>query len=135
MVKIRLRRVGAKKQPSYRIVVASSTSPRDGRFLEVIGHYNPRTEPETVVVDVERSRYWLGHGAQPTEAVMRLLKKGGVFDTATQPAAAPSATPPIAAAAAVVPVAEPAIPASPAAAITEPTPDITAADVPPTPEA
>ena len=138
MVKIRLRRVGAKKQPSYRIVVASSTSPRDGRFLEVIGHYNPRTEPETVVVDVERSRYWLGHGAQPTEAVMRLLKKGGVFDTATQPAAeAPAAAPatPIAAAAAVVPASDPAIPASPAAAITEPTPDITAADVPPTPEA
>jgi len=83
VVKIRLRRVGAKRQPSYRIVVASSTSPRDGRFLEVIGHYNPRTEPETVVVDVERSRYWLGHGAQPTEAVMRLLKKGGVFDAAS----------------------------------------------------
>ncbi|MFN8475930.1 MAG: 30S ribosomal protein S16 [Anaerolineae bacterium] len=93
MVKIRLRRVGAKKQPSYRIVVASSTSPRDGRFLEVLGHYNPRTEPETVVVNVERSRYWLGHGAQPTEAVERLLKKAGAYEAAAPAAAEAPAVP------------------------------------------
>ena len=93
MVKIRLRRVGAKKQPSYRIVVASSTSPRDGRFLEVIGHYNPRTEPETVVVNVERARYWLAHGAQPTEAVQRMLKKVGAYDAAPVAAETPAAAP------------------------------------------
>ncbi len=81
MLKIRLRRVGAKKQPSYRIVVAESTSPRDGRFLEILGHYNPRTEPETVVVNVDRAAYWVSHGAQPTEAVDRLLKKQGVYDS------------------------------------------------------
>lgn len=80
MVRIRLRRVGAKDQPSYRIVVADQRSPRDGRFIEVIGHYNPRTDPETVVVDADRAAYWLSHGAQPSEAVERLLKKGGAYE-------------------------------------------------------
>jgi small subunit ribosomal protein S16 len=75
MVKIRLRRVGAKKQPHYRVVVADSRAPRDGRFIEMIGHYNPRTEPPTMVVDLERARYWLGVGAQPTDAVRRILEK------------------------------------------------------------
>lgn len=117
MVKIRLRRVGAKKQPSYRIVIANSTSPRDGRFLEVIGHYNPRTEPETVVVNVERARYWLGHGAQPTEAVTRMLKKAGAYDAAPvvaseAPAAAPAAAPVAEAPAAEAPAAEAAPTAS-----------------------
>lgn len=79
MVKIRLRRVGAKKQPTYRIVVAEASSPRDGRFIEVIGHYNPRTEPETVVIDEDRARYWLGQGAQPTDAVARFLRKRGLM--------------------------------------------------------
>lgn len=74
MVKIRLRRVGAKKQPSYRIVVADSRAPRDGRFIEVIGSYNPRTEPETVEIDEGRALHWLSVGAQPTESVARLLK-------------------------------------------------------------
>ncbi len=73
MVKIRLRRVGAKKQPSYRIVVADSRSPRDGRFIENIGHYNPRTDPPTVVIKEDRALYWLSIGAQPTEAVERLV--------------------------------------------------------------
>ncbi len=77
MVRIRLRRVGAKKQPSYRIVVADSRSPRDGRFIEVIGFYNPRTEPETVTIQEDRALHWLGVGAQPSEAVHRLLKKQG----------------------------------------------------------
>lgn len=81
MVKIRLRRVGPKKQPSYRIVVADSRSPRDGRFIENIGHYNPRTEPMTVEIDEERARYWLGVGAQPTEAVARLLHKKGILES------------------------------------------------------
>ena len=79
MVKIRLRRVGAKKQPSYRIVVADAQSPRDGRFIEVIGFYNPRTEPETVMIREERALYWLSVGAQPTEAVRRLLKNWGTL--------------------------------------------------------
>jgi small subunit ribosomal protein S16 len=79
MVKIRLRRVGAKKQPSYRVVVADSRSPRDGRFIEVIGFYNPRTEPETVTIQEDRALHWLSVGAQPTEAVDRLLKKQGTL--------------------------------------------------------
>ena len=79
MVKIRLRRVGAKKQPSYRVVVADSRSPRDGRFIEVIGFYNPRTEPETVKIQEERALHWLSVGATPTESVVRLLKKHGTL--------------------------------------------------------
>ncbi len=79
MVKIRLRRVGAKKQPSFRIVVTDSRSPRDGRFIEVIGFYNPRTEPETVTIQEDRALYWLDVGAQPTRAVQRLLVKQGAW--------------------------------------------------------
>ncbi|MCP4541349.1 MAG: 30S ribosomal protein S16 [Chloroflexi bacterium] len=79
MVKIRLRRVGAKKQPSYRVVVADSRSPRDGRFIEVVGFYNPRTEPETVTIKEDRALHWLSVGAQPTEAVHRLLKNQGTL--------------------------------------------------------
>lgn len=77
-VKIRLRRMGAKKQPSYRVVVAPSTAPRDGRFIEIIGHYNPLTKPPTVKIDVEKAQRWLKEGAQPTDAVARLLRKAGV---------------------------------------------------------
>ena len=80
MVKIRLRRTGKKDQPSYRIVVADSRSPRDGRFIENIGHYNPLTDPETVVVDRAKALEWIAKGAQPTEAVERMLKKAGVYD-------------------------------------------------------
>jgi small subunit ribosomal protein S16 len=65
MVRIRLARVGAKKQPSYRVVVADQRSPRDGRFIEIIGHYNPRTEPATMVVKEDRALFWLGRGAPP----------------------------------------------------------------------
>jgi small subunit ribosomal protein S16 len=79
MVKIRLRRVGAKKQPHYRVVVADSQSPRDGKFLETIGHYNPRTEPPTMEIDAERALYWLSVGAQPSEAVRRMLDKLGIL--------------------------------------------------------
>jgi small subunit ribosomal protein S16 len=75
MVKIRLRRVGAKKQPSYRVVVADSRAPRDGRFIEIIGHYNPRTDPPTVVIKEDRALYWMSVGAQPTGAVARFLAK------------------------------------------------------------
>ncbi|MFQ5610688.1 MAG: 30S ribosomal protein S16 [Anaerolineae bacterium] len=80
MVKIRLRRVGAKKQPSYRIVVADARSPRDGRFIEIIGHYNPRTEPITVKVKEERALHWLSAGAQPTDAVSGLFRNLGTLD-------------------------------------------------------
>jgi small subunit ribosomal protein S16 len=75
LVKIRLRRVGAKKQPSYRVVAADSRAPRDGRFIEILGHYNPRTDPPSFEVDEERVRHWLSVGAQPTDTVKRLLKQ------------------------------------------------------------
>jgi small subunit ribosomal protein S16 len=80
MVRIRLRRVGAKKQPSYRVVVADSESPRDGRFIETIGFYNPRTDPPTVEIEAERALHWLQHGAQPSEAVARMLRNLGIMD-------------------------------------------------------
>mgnify|MGYP001571709382 CR=1 FL=1 len=83
MVKIRLRRVGATKRPSYRIVAADSRSPRDGRFLEILGHYDPLTEPATVVVKEDRVRYWVEHGAQPSEVVARLLSQRGFLGAAT----------------------------------------------------
>ena len=79
MLKIRLRRTGAKKQPSYRVVVAESTAPRDGTFLEILGHYNPLTEPTTFEVKEERVREWLRQGAQPTERVARLLTARGIL--------------------------------------------------------
>ena len=80
MVKIRLRRVGAKKRPIYRVVVADSLSPRDGAFIEVIGHYNPLTEPATFDINEEKALKWLGCGAQPTETVNNLLRKLGIID-------------------------------------------------------
>jgi small subunit ribosomal protein S16 len=80
MVKIRLRRVGTKNQPSYRIVVADSRSPRDGAFINVIGHYNPLTEPATVVIDEEKAMHWLSKGAQPTATVVRLLSQAGIIE-------------------------------------------------------
>ena len=83
MVKIRLRRVGAKKQPSYRLVIADARAPRDGAFIEVIGYYNPLTEPETIVVDGEKARGWLKQGAQPTTVAARLLAKAGVTQKST----------------------------------------------------
>ena len=79
MVKIRLRRMGAKKAPYYRIVVADARAPRDGRCIEEIGTYNPLTEPATVTVDVEKAQTWIKTGAQPTDTVRGLLKKAGVL--------------------------------------------------------
>ena len=79
MVKIRLRRMGAKKAPYYRIVVADARSPRDGRCIEEIGTYNPLTEPATVTVDVEKTQTWIKNGAQPTDTVRGLLKNAGVL--------------------------------------------------------
>ena len=80
MVKIRLRRVGAKKKPNYRLVVADSRAPRDGAFISIIGHYNPLTDPETVVIDEEEALKWLRQGAQPTATAARLLSKVGVME-------------------------------------------------------
>jgi small subunit ribosomal protein S16 len=80
LVKIRLRRVGAKKRPSYRVVVADVNAPRDGAFIEIIGHYNPLTEPETVVINEEKALHWLSQGAQPTATVTRLLSKTGIME-------------------------------------------------------
>ncbi len=80
MLRLRLRRVGRKKQPSYRIVVAESASPRDGKAVEVVGFYNPRTEPETLQLLEERALYWLSVGAQPSDSVARLLKKNGTLE-------------------------------------------------------
>ena len=79
MLRIRLRRVGAKKQPSYRIVVAEKTAPRDGKFVEVVGFYNPRTEPETVTIKEERVMHWLSVGAQSSDAVARIFKTHGTM--------------------------------------------------------
>ena len=80
MVKIRLRRVGAKKQPTYRLVVADSRSPRDGAFISILGHYNPLTDPETIVIDEEKALSWLRQGAQPTDTAARLLSKVGIME-------------------------------------------------------
>ncbi len=79
MVKIRLRRMGAKKAPFYRIVVADSRYPRDGRFIEQLGTYNPLQEPVEIKVDVERAQAWIKTGAQPTDTVKRLFKTAGVL--------------------------------------------------------
>jgi small subunit ribosomal protein S16 len=100
LLKIRLRRTGAKKQPSYRVVVAESTSPRDGTFLEILGHYNPLTEPTTFVIKEDRVREWLKNGAQPTDRVARLLSGRGIVPAPTY----------------VVPTAKPAAAAAPASA-------------------
>jgi small subunit ribosomal protein S16 len=80
MVVIRLRRQGKTKQPSYRVVVADSRSPRDGKFIEIIGHYNPVRQPKELVVKGDRARYWIGVGAQPSDIVVRLLKQVSVLD-------------------------------------------------------
>jgi len=130
-VKIRLMRVGKKKQPTYRVVVADARSPRDGRFIEIIGQYAPRQEPSLVTIDSERALHWLRNGAQPTEEASKLLEITGVWAAYTQatgkaPAAKPKAKTPKAktvkgndseaAPAAAEPVAAEPVAAEPAAA-------------------
>jgi small subunit ribosomal protein S16 len=78
MVRIRLLRVGAKRQPSYRLVVANQRSPRDGRFIEIIGHYNPRIDPPAIDIQEDRALYWLSKGAQPSESVARMFRNAGI---------------------------------------------------------
>ena len=80
MVKMRLTRMGQKKAPFYRVVVADSRYPRDGRFIEEIGYYNPQTEPAEVKIDADKAKAWLAKGAQPTDTVKALLKKSGIVD-------------------------------------------------------
>jgi small subunit ribosomal protein S16 len=95
MVKIRLRRMGAKKQPTYRFVVCDAKSPRDGAFIEILGHYNPRTEPKTVVVNQEKAKAWLAKGAQPSDPVRRLFAELGLVERGFVPekkAAPPAAS-------------------------------------------
>ncbi|HEX2294488.1 MAG TPA: 30S ribosomal protein S16 [Actinomycetota bacterium] len=101
MVKIRLMRVGKRKQPSYRVVVADSRSPRDGRIIEAIGHYHPRQEPSLVSIDEDRALYWLQQGAQPSDQVRQLLRISGAWSafTGEPPLAGATTTPPDAAAA------------------------------------
>jgi small subunit ribosomal protein S16 len=80
MVKIKLRRVGARKKPSYRLVVADSRTSNDGAFISIIGHFDPLTDPETITINEEQALGWLKKGAQPTETVARLLTKSGIMD-------------------------------------------------------
>jgi ribosomal protein S16 len=79
-VKIRLKRIGAKKAPFYRVVVADSRYPRDGRFIEELGYYNPLTDPADIKIDPEKAKKWIANGAQPTETVRSLLKKAGITE-------------------------------------------------------
>jgi len=90
LLRIRLRRVGKKKAPAYRIVVADSRAPRDGRFVEVVGHYDPLTDPATVTLDQDKVRAWMAKGAQPSDTVVRLLRREGVLEAAPATAAQPS---------------------------------------------
>lgn len=95
-VKLRLMRMGKKKQPTYRVVAADSRSPRNGRFIEIIGTYEPRQDPSVIKIDNERAVHWLQHGAQPTERVEKLLKISGAWTEATGEtvdAAVPAAAP------------------------------------------
>ena len=78
MVRLRLTRVGGRKDPVWRVVVADQRSPRDGRFIETVGHYNPQTNPSTIRLDEDRVREWLGKGAQPTDTVRKLLRTQGI---------------------------------------------------------
>ena len=97
MVRLRLRRMGAKKAPFYRVVAADATSPRDGRFIEILGHYNPTKDPQIIELKEDRVRYWLGVGAQPSDTVRSLFRQKGLLretqDQDAQPADAESEAP------------------------------------------
>jgi small subunit ribosomal protein S16 len=92
-VKIRLRRMGAHKRPFYRIVVADSRAPRDGRFIEELGYYNPLTDPAEVKINVERAKKWISTGALPTDTVRALMKKASVYESVKQPEQSEEAAP------------------------------------------
>jgi small subunit ribosomal protein S16 len=114
VLKIRLRRTGARKKPNYRIVVAEATAPRDGKYIEIIGTYNPLTDPSTIKLDGERAKHWLSVGAQPTERVVKIMAREGLVeaptygtpaktDAASKSDAAPEAAAPVEAAEAAAP--------------------------------
>ena len=88
MLRIRLRRVGKKKQPSYRIVVADVRAPRDGAIVEQVGHYNPLTDPPTIVVNADKVKHWMGVGAKPSDTVVRILQREGILDKSAVPSTA-----------------------------------------------
>src|SRR5687768_5492511 len=124
MLKIRLARVGKKKQPTYRVVVADARAPRDGKYVEIIGQYNPRTEPNTFVIDEEKARDWLKKGAQPTERIHKLFATVGILPPLVfappKPKPAPQAVAPARPAAAA--------PAAAATAVAEPEAEAPAAE-------
>lgn len=124
MLKIRLRRTGARKKPSYRIVVAESTAPRDGKYVEIIGTYDPLTDPATVKLDGDRARHWLSVGAKPTERVVKLMAREGLVEAPVYAAAASTreSAPAVEAAPAAAPTATAAATAE-AVAATEPAAD------------
>jgi small subunit ribosomal protein S16 len=102
LLKIRLARVGKKKQPTYRVVIADSRAPRDGKYIEIVGSYNPRTEPDTFVIDEEKVKGWLTKGAQPTLRMQKLLAKQGLMAAPTFPPPKPKPAPQAAEAATAV---------------------------------
>ena len=138
MLKIRLARVGKKKQPTYRVVVADARAPRDGKYVEIIGQYNPRTEPNTFVIDEEKARDWLRKGAQPTERIHKLFATVGILEPLVfpppkpkpAPQAAAPARPAAAAPAAATAVAEPEAEAPAAEAEAEEAPAAEAEEAP-----
>ena len=120
-VRVRLTRVGSKKNPIWRVVVADQRSPRDGRFIETIGHYNPQTEPSTIRIDEERLQHWIARGAQPTGTVKQLVKAYAKSGGAAAAVAAPVEAEPVADEA--EPVVDETAPDEPAAAEPEPEPE------------
>ena len=121
MLKIRLARVGKKKQPTYRVVIADARAPRDGKYVEIVGSYNPRTEPDTFVIDEEKVKGWLAKGAQPTMRMHKLLARQGLMAAPVFPPPKPKPAPAAAAPAASAPAA-----AAPAAATAVAEPEVTA---------
>ena len=120
MLKIRLRRTGARKKPSYRIVVAESTAPRDGKYVEIIGTYDPLTDPATIKLDGDRAKHWLSVGAQPTERVVKLMAREGLVEAPSYPAPAPKESDSEAKAAPAAAAPAPAAPVAEATAEAEP---------------
>ena len=116
MLKIRLARVGKKKQPTYRVVIADARAPRDGKYVEIIGQYNPRTEPNTFVIDEDKARDWMRKGAQPTERVHKLFATVGLMEAPVYPAPKPKEEPQASRGAAAAPTAAAPAAAAPAAA-------------------
>ena len=116
MLKIRLARIGKKKQPTYRVVIADARAPRDGKYVEIVGSYNPRTEPTTFVIDEEKVKDWLTKGAQPTMIMHKLLAKQGLMKVPVFPPPKPKAAPEAPPARAAAPALAAPAPAAPAAA-------------------